>query len=264
MRKTLTLGLLAGSLFMSKAALAHFQLIYTPEININKSGDVPLKLIFWHPMENGHVMKMEQPQEFYSVFRGQKTDLSSSLKPFTFKGRENSNEAYEGSVNLKRNGDYALVVVPTPYYEENEDIYIQQISKTYINKGDIPSDWNTPLGLKTEIVPLNKPYGVLAGSTFSGVVLADGKPVPYTEIEIEYLVAEPNMASNSVSSDKTASIPGGALAISTDHEGRFTFGIPKAGFWGFAALGSGPDKEHKGKELSQDAILWIKAHEMGE
>jgi cobalt/nickel transport protein len=45
----------------------------------------------------------------------------------------------------------------------------------------------------------------------------------------------------------------------TDADGRFTFGIPRAGFWGFAALGSGPETEHEGKELSQDAVLWVRA-----
>ncbi|MBK1636979.1 nickel transporter, partial [Rhodovulum adriaticum] len=42
----------------------------------------------------------------------------------------------------------------------------------------------------------------------------------------------------------------------------FTFGIPRAGHWGFAALGSGPETEHQGKELSQDAVIWIKAYEL--
>ncbi|WP_200347347.1 peptidoglycan-binding domain-containing protein, partial [Halochromatium glycolicum] len=45
--------------------------------------------------------------------------------------------------------------------------------------------------------------------------------------------------------------------------GVFTFGIPRPGIWGFACLGSGPDKEHKGKELSQDAVLWINVSSLG-
>lgn len=47
-----------------------------------------------------------------------------------------------------------------------------------------------------------------------------------------------------------------------DENGVFTFGIPKAGYWGFAALGSGPLREHEGKELSQDAVLWIRAEDL--
>jgi len=38
--------------------------------------------------------------------------------------------------------------------------------------------------------------------------------------------------------------------------------MPKAGWWGFAALGAGPDKEFEGRELSQDAVIWVQATKM--
>ena len=47
----------------------------------------------------------------------------------------------------------------------------------------------------------------------------------------------------------------------SDNQGKFTFGVPKAGIWGFAALGVGPDNQYQDKELSQDAVLWIQARE---
>lgn len=264
MRKLLILSALCASFAFTQAAQAHFQLIYTPDSNVSKAGNLPLKLVFWHPMANGHAMDMGEPEEFYSVFKGKKTDLKSTLKPITFNGLSNQAAAYDASVKLKRNGDYALVTVPAPYYEESEDIYIQQITKVFVNKGDMPSDWAEPLGLKTEILPLNKPYGAVVGSTFSGVVLKDGKPAAGVEIEIEHMVAEPDMSANKPQNDKVSEIPGGAIVAVTDTNGKFTFGIPKAGYWGFAALGSGPDTEHKGKELSQDAVLWIQAHTLGD
>ena len=43
----------------ASAAHAHFQLVYTPEVNLDKPKNIPVKLIFWHPMENGHAMDME-------------------------------------------------------------------------------------------------------------------------------------------------------------------------------------------------------------
>jgi cobalt/nickel transport protein len=250
--------------FLSPDARAHFQLIYTPEVNLQKAGEVPLKLIFWHPMDNGHVMEMAQPLEFYSSFKGEKTNLLPPLKSFIFTGLENQATGFDTSVHLKRNGDYALALVPSPYLEKSEDIYIQQITKIYLNKGGIPTDWNKPIGLKTEILPLNKPYGAMVGSTFSGIVLSMGKPVAGIEIEIEHLSAEPDMQENKPKSAHHDALPGGALVVITDANGKFTFGIPKAGYWGFAALGSGPDTTYEGKELSQDAVLWIKAFELKE
>jgi cobalt/nickel transport protein len=70
------------------------------------------------------------------------------------------------------------------------------------------------------------------------------------------------MDGNSTTAPTAAPMPGGAVVAVTDANGVFTFGIPKAGFWGFAALGSGPDTEHEGKELSQDAVIWIRATDL--
>ena len=52
------------------------------------------------------------------------------------------------------------------------------------------------------------------------------------------------------------------LTIKADENGKFTFGIPKAGWWGFAALGVGKSNQYDGKELSQDAVIWVQAKEM--
>ncbi|MDJ0931507.1 DUF4198 domain-containing protein [Breoghania sp.] len=244
------------------AAEAHFQLAYTPEVNLAKAGDVTFKLLFWHPFENGHVMDMGQPEEFYAVNRGKKIDLMDSLKPITFAGSENSAKAFEAMLPVKRSGDYLMVLVPAPYYEESEDLYIQQITKSYVNRAELPTDWMEPQGLATEIVPLERPTNIVAGSTFTGRVLSNGEPAAGVEIEIEYMAAEPDMVANTPKGTTASPIPGGAIVAMLDENGYFTFGIPRSGFWGFAALGSGPAKEFEGKELSQDAVLWIRAYDM--
>ncbi|MGV2974309.1 DUF4198 domain-containing protein [Roseibium alexandrii] len=255
-------ALLATAILNPFAAQAHFVLAYTPEVNLEKAGDTPVKLIFWHPFENGHVMDMEEPLEFYAVHRGEKYDLKNTLKPITFSGTENEAAAFDATLPVKRSGDYVLVVEPAPYYEESEDIYIQQLTKAYVNRNEIPTDWMEPQGLATEILPLNRPTNIVAGSTFTGRVLAEGKPVAGAEIEIEYMAAEPDMDANKPQEAKASTMPGGAIVAISDENGYFTFGIPKAGFWGFAALGSGAVKEHEGKELSQDAVIWVRAYDV--
>jgi cobalt/nickel transport protein len=257
------LGCAVGAaLFLPTAAGAHFQLSYTPSVQIERPGDVPIKLIFWHPFENGHVMDMGRPLDVYAVHRGEKIDLMDTLSPITFQGASNSAAAFEAAVPVRRSGDYVLVTVPAPYYEESEDIYIQQITKAYLNKGTMPTDWAEPQGLKTEIVPLNRPTNVIAGSTFSGIVLSNGEPVAGADIEIEYMAAEPDMDANSTTAPTASPLPGGTVVAMTDADGLFTFGIPKAGFWGFAALGTGPDTQHEGKPLSQDAVIWVRAYDL--
>lgn len=262
LRKTILGACALAAAAFATPAQAHFQLIYTPEVNLSRAGDVPFKLIFWHPFENGHAMDMGKPEKFFYVHKGEKTDLMDTLKPITFKGAHNEAAAYEADVRIKRSGDYVMVAVPSPYYEESEDIFIQQITKSFVNKNGIPSDWAEPVGLPTEIVPLNKPTNILAGSTFSGRVMADGVPVAGAEIEIEYMAAEPVMEENKAGEPTASPMPGGAVVALSDADGYFSFGIPKAGFWGFAALGSGPKTEHEGKELSQDAVLWVRAYDV--
>ncbi len=254
----------AAALVLAAAvpAQAHFQLVYTPEVNLERPGELPFRLIFWHPFENGHVMDMGTPESFFVAHKGARTDLADRLSPITFHGVGNAAAAFAATVPVKRNGDYVFGLVPAPYYEASEDIYIQQITKSFVNKGGMPTDWADPLGLPTEIVPLNRPTNVIAGSTFTGRVLANGAPVAGAEIEIEYMAAEPDPDTDRPHPPTAEPMPGGAVVAISDAEGYFTFGIPKAGFWGFAALGSGPDTEHEGKELSQDAVLWIRAYEM--
>jgi len=246
--------------FATQPATAHFQLLYTPEVNLKKAADVLFKLIFWHPFENGHVMDMGQPEQFFMIHKGKKTDLLDKLEPITFIGASNEAAAYQANVPLKRVGDYILVVVPAPYFEQSEDIYIQQVTKSYVNRGGVPTGWDEPLGLDAEIVPLNKPTNILAGSTFTGRLLSQGKPVADAEVEVEYMAAVPDMDTNKPQASKATPMPGGAIVAKTDINGYFSFGIPKAGFWGFAALGAGPRKEHEGKKLSHDAVLWVRAY----
>lgn len=260
-KKTLfALSLTAASLVVSTAQ-AHFQLLYAEKSQV-EPGDVPVKLLFWHPFENGHVMDMGKPLEFYAVHRGEKIDLMDRLKESTFTGSENTAKAYDATVPVKRAGDYVLVVKPAPYLEESEDIYIQQITKSYLNNAELPTDWAEPQGLQTEILPLNKPTNIIAGSTFTGRVLSEGKPAAGVEIEIEFMAAEPDMQANKPKQPVAGPMPGGSVVAKSDENGYFTFGIPKAGYWGFAALGSGPEKQFEGKELSQDAVIWVRAYDV--
>jgi cobalt/nickel transport protein len=151
--KPILSALAAPALFAAAAivpAQAHFQLIYTPEVNLEKAGDVPLLLVFWHPFSNGHAMNMGKPEQFFVVYKGEKTDLLGKLQPVTFKGAENSAAGYEAKIPVRRLGDYIFALVPAPYLEKSEDKYIQH-TKSFVNVGGTPSGWDKPLGLATEI-----------------------------------------------------------------------------------------------------------------
>ena len=46
--------------------------------------------------------------------------------------------------------------------------------------------WDKPAGVKTEIVPLTRPFANYAGNTFRGQLLVDGKPAAGADVEVEY------------------------------------------------------------------------------
>ncbi len=87
------------------------------------------------------------------------------------------------------------------------------------------------------------------------VVDAEGKAVPNAEIEVEYLNADiKNSSFTGENKEEKAT-----TVIYADANGYFSFVPIHKGYWGFAALGAGGELQHNGKELSQDAVLWIEA-----
>ncbi len=252
-------------LAVAGSATAHFQMIYTPESALEKPQSIVLKLVFTHPFEAGHTMDMGVPEQFFVVRKGQKKDLRDRLKPIKWTSLTNSGAAYETSYKLRGMGDHVFCLVPAPYFEKEEDCYIQQIAKMVVNTAGFPTDWDTEMGLPAEIVPLDKPYALWTGNVFRGMVKSSGKPVSHAQIEVEYLNHRPLTAENSFAKEAEVQAPQDAfvpLTIGANGNGEFTFGIPRAGWWGFCALGVGPAIEYKGKALSQDAVIWVQARDM--
>ncbi len=252
-------------LLLAAPAVAHFQMIYTPEAALAKADSIPLKLVFTHPFEAGHTMDMGQPEQFFVVRKEKKEDLLGSLKQISWMSLTNSGAAFETACKLKGMGDNVFCLVPAPYFEKGEDVYIQQIAKMIVNTGGLPTDWDAPVGLPAEILPLDKPYALWTGNVFRGVVLSEGKPVPGAEIEVEYLNHQPLLDKNAFAPKAEVEAPQDAfvtMTIKADAAGEFAFGIPRAGWWGFCALGVGPAKQCNGKELSQDAVIWVQARDM--
>ncbi len=256
-------------------ASAHFQLLYTPEAALSESAALPLALVFSHPFDNGFTMDMGEPEAFYVIaqrgadFAPSETDLMEYLEPVVWSGGDNSGAAFVANPprRVTRSlGDYTFVLRPAPYYEAQEDKYIQQITKTVVNVGGIPGDWDQPIGLPVEIVPLDKPYANWVGGVFRAVVLADGEPVPHAEVEIEYLNHEPRIAERRFDPTGRVRAPQQSfvtMSIRADSRGQVTIGLPKAGWWGICALDlDGDALQHDGRPLSLDAVLWVKATEM--
>lgn len=253
---------------------AHFQLLYTAETTPGRGIATDWFMLFTHPVHGGPHMDMGAPEKFYVVSqRGDAaeprlTDLLEYVEPIEFESEQGTTQAYGASLPravTRSLGDYVFVLQAAPYYEGNEDKYIQQFTRTMVNVGGVPGNWAEPMGLPAEILPLNKPYANWQGGVFRGVVLADGEPVPNAEIEIEYLNHDPNLETMTLSEQANVKLPQdsfGTQTIYANAAGEFTIGLPREGWWGICALAIGADTEHEGKELSQDGVLWLQVKDL--
>lgn len=260
-------GIAAAVLWAGEAA-AHFQLLYPGEAARMPGGPLELVMVFSHPFYGEPNMVMGQPQALYVIRqRGnegkpEKIDLLGLAQKFDWKepGRDPV-AAFRVAVppaQARSTGDYVFVLEPAVYYEASEDKYIQQFTKTIVNIGGVPGNWDKPVGLPAEIRPLNKPYANWTGGLFRGVVLGKGKPVPFAEVEVEYMNRQPGSDGWAGQPRVTVAHPSlGPQSIRADASGTFAIGLPKAGWWGIAALDVGPVKKYKGSKLSQDAVLWV-------
>ncbi|MDD3313828.1 DUF4198 domain-containing protein [Pseudodesulfovibrio sp.] len=238
---------LAGALllFMASAASAHFGMMIpdTDELT-QEQRTVNLTLSFSHPFE-GVGMELEKPAQFFVVQdNDQKTDLLGALTP----AKVMDHSAWKASFTAKRPGLYVFVFDPVPYKEDAENNYIRHITKVVIDAYGEGEEWNKPLGLKTEIVPLTRPFGNYAGNVFQGIVMLDGKPAPYTRVEVEFY-----------NKDGKRTAPNERMVtqeVVADGNGVFTFACPWKGWWGFAGLNT-DSQPYKGRELEMGAVIWV-------
>jgi len=247
-RTSLTVALI---LLFTLPASAHFGMVI-PSDNMVMQKDprtVNLVLSFSHPMEMIG-MELVKPRVFNVFINGNHKSLLDNLKQTQVMGYP----AWRLGYRVKRPGVYMFYMEPQPYWELAEDVFIIHYTKTVVTAFGDDEGWDQELGLKTEIVPLSKPYGLYAGNVFQGLVKLYGRPVPHAEVEIEYY-----------NEDKRAAAPTDYMitqTIKADGAGVFTYAVPRSGWWGFAALNEADFKlklksgEEKGVEIG--AVIWVK------
>ena len=235
----------------------HFQVILPSEdIVVNQvKSTISVECRFCHPFE-GEILNMAYPAEFGVVIRSDnKMDLRMTLSEYSIEGLS----AWRTDYKLNQPGDHVFYVVPEPYWEPAERVFIIHYTKVIVNGFGLESGWDAEVGMKTEIIPLTRPYGLYAGNTFQGMVLVDGKPAPYTEVEVEYY--------NEGGEYTAPAPPFITQVVKSDAHGVFSYTMPIAGWWGFAALNEAEDKmtnpaDGQNCPVEIGALIWVKTVEM--
>ncbi len=247
--KTTFATIVTAAALTGSAAFAHYGMII-PSDNMVDQGDgqsVGLAVSFSHPFE-GNGMVLEKPVAFGVTHDGQTTSLLDSLTDTDVMGAA----AFKLDYPLEEPGLYIFSMEPQPYWEPGEDSFIIHYTKTYVSAFGEDDGWDAEVGLRTEILPLSKPFGLWAGNVFQGQILLEGEPVPNGLVEIEFYKED---GSRKVPSDLMIT-----QTIKADANGVFTYAPPAAGWWGFAALNTAPETMvHEGvdKPVELGAVVWV-------
>ena len=225
-------------------AQAHFLTLIPTTNNITENKNITIDTMFMHPFEQTG-MDMEKPTGIY--VNSKKNELTLiQTKKFNHK-------AWRAFYTFDKPGVYTFFTIPKPYFEASEEKFISHVPKVILSAYGLEAGWDKPLGLKYEIIPRVKPFGLYAGNLFQAKVLHDGKPAVNVKVEVELynefgLVAPTSSHITQV--------------VKTNNEGVFSFVMNHKGWWGFAALINEGKKKYNNRmyPVENGALLWIKAY----
>jgi cobalt/nickel transport protein len=248
------------AIIFSEPSFSHFQEIIPDRDFTDNANQQPVRfdIQFTHPMSLGPVMNMQKPRNL-KVKNNHKTfNLLPLLKEIKGDTKDDlSISKWTMEYSLTAPGSHIFYIEPSPYWEENENKMIIHYSKVIIDGYGEMQGWDSLVGLPVEIEPLTRPYSLWVGNAFQGVVKKNGKAVPFAEIEVEW--RNDGSLKNVADSYVTQ-------VIKSDVNGTFSYVMPHAGWWGFAALLeadyqlTSPDNREVDVELG--GLIWVNAKKM--
>ncbi|MDR0466323.1 MAG: DUF4198 domain-containing protein [Deltaproteobacteria bacterium] len=224
-----------------------------PLVSTPKHKELHVSIAFGHPFVQTAV-NMDLLQMFAAIKypldeSGQtlRNEYLDTLNPVQYLKKN----AWAGTIPVPEPGLCRLVLETRPYWEDKRGVFLQQFAQTLVPVLGYEYGWEIPVGLKLEILPLTRPFGLTAPALFTGRVLLNGKILPDAMVRIEYLNEDKRSSPSPYHQTQR---------LRTDANGVFSFVCPHPGWWGFAAVTTGdplrgPDGQSKNTELS--GILWM-------
>ena len=235
-------------------AFAHFGMLIPSKATVSKADPktVDMQISFSHPMEVVG-MDMAKPKAYGVVAGGSKEDLLGTLKPIQVMGKA----AWASPYTLKKPGVYIFHMEPEPYWEPAEDSFIVPLHQGRraglrrrggLGQGSRPEDRDRPAdpslrALCRQRLPGDRQAGRQANALSPRWRSSSTTRRNKAEAPNEYLVTQ---------------------VVKTDRNGVFTYAVPKAGWWGFAALTTADfklKKDGKDKAVEIGGVIWVYFHD---
>ncbi|MEM5527525.1 DUF4198 domain-containing protein [Gammaproteobacteria bacterium AS21] len=248
---------IVAAITLSQNSFAHFQQLIPDRDYLDGEHRQALnfELKFTHPMTQGPLMNMTKPKALKVFHNASTTDLLASL----IEHSEDNQKFWTFEYNLTDIGDHVFYVEPQPYWEPEEQKMIVHHTKVIVDGFGGFNDWDQLIGAPVEIEPLTRPYSLWVGNAFTGIVKKNGIAQPFAEVEVEWK----NDGSVQANTDSYTT-----QVIKADANGTFSYVMPRAGWWGFAALldADEPVMSPEGKEVAVElgGLIWINAKDMQE
>lgn len=198
---------------------------------------------------------MDSPQMFAVIvynagengFETERRDLLGDLEEI----RHIDTRAWGANVAVDRPGLYQFIMETKPWWSEKQNRFLRQQAKVIVPALGVEEGWSEPTGQALEITPLTRPFGLASPALFSGRILADGKPLANTTVEMGYI----NSPKKKVASEWNK-----VFKAKTDSLGQFSFVLNRPGWWYCkASVPGSPLKGSDGelKELEKSSLLWL-------
>ncbi|MDP8244340.1 MAG: DUF4198 domain-containing protein [Candidatus Hinthialibacter antarcticus] len=208
---------------VSVSGWAHFPILLhdTPWARANQT--VNFFYVYGHPYEREWVDTEAVSRILAITPTNAKVDITKTLEIESVEIRGEKIKRLVWQFKPTEPGDYLIAIDSEPYVSRNNAAYQDFVKITLHTERQ--DGWRQRTGQPLEIVPLTRPYGLEAGSVFTGRVMMSDKPIADAEIEVEhYLTEEPDL-------DALPPDPFITRVVVTDPNGVFHITLPESGWW---------------------------------
>lgn len=177
----------------------------------------------------------------------ERSDLLGDMEEISYLGQK----AWGINMALEKAGLYQFIAEGRPRWDEAGRRFVQQTAKSMLPVFGVDAGWSQPAGFNFEIVPLTRPFGLIAPALFSGRVLLGGRPLAGAPVSMRRINADRKSAGGVWQREMRAI---------TDADGQFVFLLDRGGWWGCLASASGdpikgPDGSSNPLELG--SLIWL-------
>ncbi len=188
-------------------------------------------LLFRGEPFQGIIYDLKPPKAFINTPDG-KTD-SVSLSRIQIKDYQTGVKRYAFLVTytpVKKGDHYLCLISQETYLPELSEVW-QELTKVPLHVEE-ENSWDRAIGLKLEIIPLTRPYGLMSGQLFRGKLLYEGRPASEVLLQIThyhgFFIPRDTIPRDTFGNPD---YPLMYLSVKTDENGYFSVSLNQPGWW---------------------------------